>query len=37
MGLQRHGGCGAQDACAGESYTDLNARIIDQWIADGWE
>ena len=37
MGLQRHGGCGAQDACAGESYTDLNARIIDQWIAAGWE
>ena len=37
MGLKRHGGCGAQDACAGESYTDLNARIIDQWIADGWE
>lgn len=21
----------------GASYTDLNARIIDQWVADGWE
>lgn len=35
MGLQKHGGTGAQDAVPTDSYTDLNARIIDQWIEDG--
>lgn len=24
-------------ASEGASYTDLNARIIDSWIEDGWE
>lgn len=37
MGLQKHGGTGAQDAVSTDSYTDLNARIIDQWIEDGWQ
>lgn len=37
MGLAKHGGTGAHDAGAAESYTDINARIIDQWIDDGWE
>ncbi len=37
MGLQKHGGTGAEDAVPAESYTDLNARIIDQWIDDGWQ
>lgn len=23
--------------CGAESYTDVNARIVDAWVADGWE
>ena len=37
MGLQKHGGTGAEDTGPDNSYTDLNARIIDQWIEDGWQ
>lgn len=37
MGLQKHGGTGAEEAVPADSYTDLNARIIDQWIEDGWQ
>lgn len=31
------GCCEGEAAPAGASYTDLNARIIDAWIEDGWE
>ena len=37
MGLQKHGGTGAEEAVPADSYTDFNARIIDQWIDDGWQ
>lgn len=37
MGLQNHGGTGAQAVPDAESYADINSRIIDQWIDDGWK
>lgn len=44
MNVRQNEGTGDRTSCckgeattAGASYTDLNARIIDGWIEDGWE
>lgn len=37
MSVQNHGGHAGKAPAGTETYTDLNARIIDSWIAEGWE
>lgn len=37
MSTERHYGEDAQEVGGKASYTDLNARIVDQWVEDGWE
>lgn len=37
MSVQNHGGHAGKAPAGTETYTDLNARVIDSWIAEGWE
>ncbi len=37
MSVQNHGGHAGKAPAGTGTYTDLNARIIDSWIAEGWE